>query len=328
MKKTLFLPVLFCLCGEAEAQTRQPVKQAVSALKTDKFPLRKNFELQAEQFAPKHYTPEVRSGNLNSGEISNHYRLKAGVNIPIYKSKNWQVFTSLRYKYELFEFNNFGENSGLPLANSVEDKMEFHLVTTAINVTRFSSLFNKPVIYNASIIADATDKSMGRVKGIVSATMIFKRTENTTITAGLTGFADISSLYPVLPIFSYQQKFKDPRWTIDVTLPQRLFLRRTLFPNSRLSLGSELETEVLYVNLNNPDFIKTYDYRQFELKSGIVYEHNLGKNIVTTFKAGLTHVIASRGTAKNQPAGDYSFKTTQDPTGYFNIGISFSPFEK
>jgi hypothetical protein len=324
--KLIMSTILAIFFGSVNAQTVDTIIKIKKEQLPDKFPIKRNIEVKYEQFGSGNYSPEFDDQNKGEGKFSNHYRFKTAVTVPFYTTKKWLINASANYKYEVFEFGHFQSATGNATLIR-KNQEEYHLFTGGASITRFASLFGKRLIYNAVIIADASDKEFGRIKGMVSATMILSRTQNSSFAIGIMGNIDPSAQIPVLPIVSYQKEFQHSL-SLDLFLPRRAFIRKGVFENGRFSLGCELENELLYVKLNYAGHTITYDYRQMELKSGMMYEHNLGHNIIATAKAGLTSYLTTRGVEKGQPASDYTFDSKPDAVGYFSIGISFSPFEK
>lgn len=320
---TYIILLLIGICSIAKAQSIDTLKKEVRAQIVDKFPSRRNFDLQYEQLGSGNYTPEFRDGNTEPGRITNHYRFNAAVNFLLYKNGPLSVSATGKYKYESFELTDAQNNS-----SSLFTKSDFQLFSGALNVGYLSRLFGKVIIYSGSIIADASDENLGRIKGIGAATMILKSTKYTSIAVGLAGVIDATSPFPVLPIFSYQQKFENSAWSMDLILPQRIMFKRRLSENGRISIGTEFNNEQLYVKLNRYDLRNVYDYRQAELKSGMMYEYRIAKNLIASFKGGISNAVISKVTAKGESTNDYLFKTKQNTTGYINIGISFNPFTK
>lgn len=311
----------------AFAQTVDTITKVKGEPIQEKFPNRRNFDFKYEQFAPTDYAPDFNGEPKGTGRITNHYRFKAAVTVPVYTSDQWLINTSVKYKYEAFEFGDFIPLPGTTSAITQDPQDNYHLFTGSLSVTRFGSLFGKRMAYNGLIFADATDQDFGRVKGNLSATMILKRTRTTSFALGISAMIDRSAPIPFMPIISYQHAFNND-WALDVFLPQRLMIRKGVFKNGRISLGTEMENELLYVRIDPAQTGTLYDYRQMELKSGLTYEHNLGHNIIATFKGGMTNYMNARGVIKGQSSDTYEFRTHPDPTGYFSLGVSFHPFEK
>lgn len=320
---TYMILLLIGMCSIAKAQSIDTLKKEVRAQIVDKFPSRRNFDFQYEQLGSGSYTPEFRDGSTEQGRITNHYRFNAAVNFLLYKNGPLSISATGKYKYESFELTDAQNNNA-----SLFTKSDFQLFTGSLNAGYLSKLFGKVIIYSGSIIADASDESLGRIKGIGAATMILKSTKNTSIAVGVAGVIDATSPFPVLPIFSYLQKFENSEWSMDLILPQRIMFKRRLLQNGRISVGTEFNNEQLYVKLNRYDPGNVYDYRQAELKSGIIYEYRIAKNLIASFKGGISNAVISKVTAKGESTNDYLFKNKQNTTGYINMGISFNPFTK
>lgn len=323
MKFKLTAILFTCFTAQVSAQEADTLRKRVSPVNVDKFPLRRNFDIQFEQFGQNDYNADFLENKKNAGHLKNNYRIKTGVLLPVYKTNKLNLSAALNYKYEVYDFDRFEKTGGFLEAA----KTEYHTFSSAINFTSSTKFFNKRLIYSASIIADGSNKTFGRVKGNLLAIVNLKQTATTNFGVGLTGIIDASAQVPILPVIIYQHKFAKPGWSIDAIVPQRIYLRKEISKSSRLSLGSELQNELLYVNVNNYAMNTTYDYRQFEIKSGLVYEYNLGNNIIATTKAGIRNIVQTRATNKGEAAKDYVYDAKQDATWFFSLGFSYSPFK-
>jgi len=291
---------------------------------TSKFPTTRVFDVQYNQLGPADYTTKAFGNEQEKAKVNNHYRFRVAANIPVYKTNRFFITGSLRYKYEVFEFDNAYD---IPSQTNYDrPTQEFHYFAGTVSATYFSTLFKKPVIYNVSGTVDANQYAFQRVKGLASATFVLKKNDRTTITAGALAMLDPSSILPFVPIFTYEHNFKNSPWTLDFILPQRLLLKRKLLEKGQLSVGTELNSENFYLRLNTGLLNGTYELNQLELRSGLTYEYWLGKNLIGTFKGGITNVITTRITERGEKTSKYILESKQDPQWYFNIGISYNPF--
>ncbi|MFD1605286.1 hypothetical protein ACFSJW_01690 [Flavobacterium artemisiae] len=292
-----------------------------------RFPQRRNFDLQFEQFSAADYKSELLDNDLERETVSSQRRLKFAVNLPIVKDKNWNLYGSGRCKFDSFDIQNVthaGPYQTYPLSSSID----YHYFSTGITAALISKLFQKPVIYTLNAAADGSEKGYERVKGNLSASMILKRSKSTVITAGFVTFLDRSSPFIALPSFSFTHQSENSPWMIDIVLPRQVYLRRTIAGTGRLSLGTELENESLYIDLDYPGFAGPYDLRRTELKTGAVFEYCLAKNTVAAFRAGIADILISKAMRKGESSSDYVLEQKQDISGFINFGISFNPFEK
>ncbi|MGS2763032.1 DUF6268 family outer membrane beta-barrel protein [Sinomicrobium sp. M5D2P9] len=323
MKKILFIALLSSSAIYAQ-ESNDSVKKKVAKEITDKFPGTRFLDIQYEQFTPTDYTSELENRDLEEGTIKSQKRVKVALNFPIVKKKKYVISGSVRYKYDSFEFSDV-ENKLDPENSLFHDGQEnFHYFSTALNFTYFSKLFGKTFIYNGSITADGSDKGYERINAVLIGSLVLKRTEQTTITAGLLVQTKRTSIFPVLPVFSYEHKFQSSPWTLDVVLPKYVYFRRTLFGRDRLSLGLNFDGEDVFAYPNQPRFQDDYAYRRNEIKTGFIYEYKLSNKIFTTFQGGVSTIFS--GQLREINSVDQIITTTQDINGYFNIGISFNPF--
>jgi hypothetical protein len=321
------MTVLFvCMSLPIMAQEKETTMKTFGKAVTDKFPTTRTFDIQYEQLGPSNFSSKLFDTPLERGRIESHSRLKAAFNMPFYKSdsKRFILTSSLRYKYETYDFGTtYSTNSDVPFSRGIQN---FHYLAAAISATYMSTLFHKPIIYNATATVDGNQENIQRVKGFVTANLVLKRTANTTITVGALAMLDPSSIIPVTPLFTYNHKFENSKWDIDFILPQRLLFRRQLLENGRIGLGTELNSENFYLNLNTPALNGIYELNQLELKSGITYEYQLTSRIVGTLKAGINNVLSTRITEKGERTNKYIYDQKEDAQAYFRFGISYNPF--
>ncbi|TPG35367.1 hypothetical protein [Flavobacterium pectinovorum] len=317
--------VVFASMRTIAQEKETPIKTVAKAV-TDKFPTTRILDLQYEQLGPTNFDSKLFGERFERGRIESHNRFKAAINVPFLtsKSRRFVLTSSLRYKYETYEFGDiYNYNSA---TTHTREKEEIHFFAAALSATYVSTLFHKPIIYNATVTADGNQDNFQRVKGFATASIVLKRTANTTFTVGALVMMDPSAIIPITPLLTYNHKFENSKWDIDFILPQRLLFRRELLENGRISLGTELNTESFYLNLNNPKLKGIYELNQLELKSGISYEYRFSPKIIGVVKAGVNNVMSVRVTEKGERTSNYVYDQKEDAQGYFRFGISYNPF--
>jgi hypothetical protein len=180
------------------------------------------------------------------------------------------------------------------------------------------------MVYTSSLQFDGSDKYVERVKGMLTGTMILKANQCTKLAVGLLVNIDPSAQTPVLPTFSYEHKFNNGL-VADIAFPRNIYLRKYVFGNGRVSLGSEIDRTSFYV-YNIDSTSQRYEYRQLDINSGLVYEHLIAKYFVLTAKTGMRLTTTGRLFRKEDSFNSPVFKTSPDPTFYINVGVSFNPF--
>lgn len=308
----------------SQEQDSGPIQEASKQIKAE-FPRTRLFNFEYGQSFSREFDSELFDEDFQEGEIKNQKTFDASINLPFYYTKKLVLTASANYTFNEFEFQDL-ENTSEAIIFEQPGIVGFHNFSGAVSGTYFSQLFGKPVIYNASVIVDGNDQGFERLKGLVGASLIMKRTERTTITLGAIAFIDPTTQIPFFPTFTYKHNFKNSPWEFDFILPQRLLFRRYINSNSRLSLGSTFGGNGFYVNVNAPNYAEVFEYSQLQINSGLIYEYKISDLIIATAKGGLTNFISNRLTEKGEPTGDYIYQNDQNATGYFNIGFSLDPF--
>lgn len=311
----IIVPLAILPLNKIIAQKKDSIPQKVVAFVTDKFPQTRDLNVEFTQLTPYKFSPELYDADLPENKIKNYQQVKANANVYFIKNRKWMLSTSLNYRFTHLESEN-----EMPLFNNEQN---FHYHSEALSVTRFSKLFNKIAIYSATASVDGSEQHFERIRGMLTASLVLKATADTKMTVGLAVIIDPSSQVPAMPIFTYEHRFNNG-WVADVILPKKMVMRKDVFKNGRLSLGTEMDGTNFYLY---PDG-KRYEFRQLEINSGAMYEHKLGNNLIGTLKAGLRATPSSRIFAKEDSFNDYIFDMNAKPSFYFNVGISYNPFGK
>ncbi len=311
----IIVPLAILPLNKIIAQKKDSIPQKVVAFVTDKFPQTRDLNVEFTQLTPYKFSPELYDADLPENKIKNYQQVKAYANVYFIKNRKWMLSTSLNYRFTHLESEN-----EMPLFNNEQN---FHYHSEALSLTRFSKLFNKIAIYSATASVDGSEQHFERIRGMLTASLVLKATADTKMTVGLAVIIDPSSQVPAMPIFTYEHRFSNG-WVADVILPKKVVMRKDIFKNGRLSLGTEMDGTNFYLY---PDG-KRYEFRQLEINSGAMYEHKLGNNLIGTLKAGLRATPSSRIFAKEDSFNDYIFDMNAKPSFYFNVGISYNPFGK
>jgi hypothetical protein len=316
MKHThhLFL-ILFLATGLSGmyAQTNDSLPKKLVQYAAEKFPFTRLVNVEGQYNAPFSYTSKLGDGTtLPDSRINQMYQTRMSANVNFIKNRKWIFSTGLFYNYMYSETNSGGIGGG---------DHNLHYFATGISLTRMSTLFGKMAIYNASVIPTGGNEGFERVTGMVSGTLVLKADATTKMTIGLLGIVDPSSIIPVTLTFSYEKRLKNG-WIVDIIVPQRIFIKKDVFKDGRISLGTELNSTNFYIN-NFSGTGKTYMFNQMETLNGITYEHCFSRHFIATLKTGLKYIPASRTAEINHRFNDYAFSAQPDPNFYLNIGLSY-----
>ncbi|SFN00975.1 hypothetical protein SAMN05421594_0336 [Chryseobacterium oleae] len=316
LRRVLVPLAMFPLKNIAYTQKRDSIPLKVRAYFADKFPQNRDLNIEFTQTAPFQFSSKLDGKDLPDNKVKSFQQLNTSANIYLVKKKTWLLSTSLNYRYTAF-------NTEKPIMAETDRKNDFHYHSEGINFSYFSKLFNKVAIYSATASVDGSNQHFERIRGMVTAAVVLKATPKTKMLIGIAGFIDPSAQVPILPIFTYENRFNNG-WMLDILLPKKILVRKDIFANGRISLGTEMDNTSFYMYKND----RTYEFRQLEINSGAIYEHNLGSNFIGTLKTGIRAVPRARAFDKEESFKDYIFEATYKPSFYFNVGISYNPFGK
>lgn len=301
---------------------RDSLPKKVMARVADRFPSTRMLHLEYSQLAPYRFYPNPSNPVSPKNKVSNQSFVKANVNLSFVRRQKWSLGATLNYRY----ITATAKNDGILLGNGSSDKEEYHYHSTSINALYFSKLFGKMMIYSGSFIVDGSEQHFERLRGRLSGTMLLKANAQTKILVGLTVNIDPSSQVPALPIFSYEHRFANGLMA-DILLPQRIQLKKDLFRNGRLSLGTELGQNSFYL-YNFDSTSRKYEFRQTELNTGFTYEQLIGSYMSTFIKTGMKSSLSARVFKKTESVNDYVLEAKPNTAFFVSVGLSINPFWK
>jgi hypothetical protein len=291
----------------------------VVRLVNDNFAVTRPFNVDFSSTAPYNFQSKRGADLIPNGRVIRFQQTRVSANITFLKRKTWILGTTIGYRLTSSK-TEFDQNG----VENITVATDLHYLFSTLNLTYFSSLFGKRMIYNTSALVDGSEKHLERLKGIITATMVLKANQRTKMTAGILVNIDPSSQSPFIPTFSYEHKFSDG-FIADIVLPRSINLKRFIGNSGRISLGTQLDQTSFYLyNLDGTS--QKYEYRQLDINSGLTYEHALGKYFMITGKSGVKITPTGKIFKKEESFADPVYRTSPDPAFYFNVGISFNPF--
>jgi hypothetical protein len=322
MNKLLLILGAMILSKAGLAQNQDSVTRKVVAYAANKFPETRTFNFEFSGSGPYNFTSTLRGEALPAGRVTNWTQARASANINFIKSKHWILGTTFTYRLTSLTAALNEPVSGL--TSSVNENFQYH--NSALNLAYVSKLFDKTTIYSSSVSIDGSEKQFERVRGQFAATMLLKADARTKMGIGFVVNIDPSAQLPVLPVFTYEHRF-DNGLVADITLPRNIFIRKRVFQNGRITLGTELDRTSFYL-YNRDNSGRTFEFNQVDLNNGLIYEYRLWDYFILTMKGGLKTSLSPRIFDRNQSYNDPIFQAKADPSLYFNVGLSFNPFGK
>lgn len=178
------------------------------------------------------------------------------------------------------------------------------------------------MVYNLNLMLDASDKGYEYMSANLVGLMVLKKNANTTFTLGVVATFDKTSVIPVFPLVSYEHKFRNSQWSFDMFFPKHIYLRRVMFTNGRLSLGTELSKNRFFGHPDIAGLERSYNVVKRELKTGLVYEHYMNRHFIVSFRGGVVNTLEWKITTKTSRKAIINY--SPDMNMYFNIGFSYN----
>lgn len=234
-EKILAIILLFPMLGMAQ-ESRIP-KAVAKEIRTEKFPTTRFLDFEYEVLSSGDFKSKIYKQNYEEETIKSTNRVKIALNYPVYKTQKLVITPVLRYKFESLSFDNVKNESQVYPQIYHGKNVNYHYISTSVNTTYFSKLFNKHTMYNLTIGGDASQKGFEHFTASLLGMMVIKREKHRTMSVGAIIVLDKRALSPVIPLFSYEYKFADSEWSFDTTLPTYVYFRRPLFTDGRISLA-------------------------------------------------------------------------------------------
>ncbi|MEM1336716.1 MAG: hypothetical protein AAF090_06890 [Bacteroidota bacterium] len=288
------------------------------------FPRARLAEFRYGTSLSRQFSSELFKEDISEGTIASQHYFSASVTLPLLQTGVLQVRGTMNYDFNRFEFENIDNDA--PLVFERNGSVNYQYFSASINTLYFSKLFKRQMVYISTIILDADENAIQRLRGIFGFSLNIKKNDRTQISAGAIVFVDPASPIPALPSFNLEHLFQDNKSSVDIVFPRQVLIRRLIGKRSRISLGTVFNPSIFYVGDYNSNLSGTFEFNQLELKSGLIYQHRLSKLVLISASGGLSNIINSRLAEKGEPNSEFIYKTEQNATGYFQITVSLIPF--
>lgn len=314
-KYTSLALTLLVFSTQLFAQKKDSIQKRAVAFVADKFPSTRVLNVEYTGLTPYYFSQKLKNENfdLPEAKVKNFQQIKANANFYFFKKEKWTISTAVNYKFTTANIENINPTSQ-------ETKHNFHYHSEAITASHISKLWNKMAIYSATVSVDGNENSFERFRGLLTGSLMLKANERTKLLLGVAVIVDPSAQIPAFPLISYEHKFRNG-WIADIILPKKVMMKKDVFTNGRFSLGTEMDVTSFYFDRSN----KTYEFRQTEINSGVMYEHRIGA-FIGSVRTGLRSIPVARIFEKGESFNDYLYESKPKSSFYFNFGISYNPF--
>ena len=227
--KTVFLLVGCCLLTlKGFAQQQAPASDSIQIspevyfkLLAEKFSQTRKLDVSYSTLGSTNFKTYLKESYLGENQIDYTDEVRVNLNLNLVQKQRWKLTYSGYYNYQGYHYD---------AENDFDLDPELHYLSSTLSFTYFSMLFKKPIVYNASLITDASGETFGRVKGLIAVSYILKADKKSMMGLGVIASIDPTNVFPVIPVFSYTKPVLNDRWRIDLVLPiKAMFFLRRLF---------------------------------------------------------------------------------------------------
>jgi len=313
--------IFLLLSNFGYSQTIDSIPKRAAHQIIERFPSARTAGVQFEAFDNSDFRTEEFAEDIE-GKIYDVKRVKAAANLPV---------LAIKKKFIVTLSGTYSQTKGLvdvgDSKSSISTKdLDLKYWSGSVSTTYITSLFNKPTIFTGSAIGDGDQFDMHRTRGILTSTVLLKRSATENFSIGLIGIIDKSSRVPVIPMVAYERHITGSPWTIALFFPQKIMLERRVSENSLLFVGSEIFVDRNYLALQTDKLNGVYEFSEATIRSGLTYEHRFFSHVYLLFRGGISNPINTRLVEKNSKSSDYILTTKRDGSLYFNVGLSYNLF--
>jgi hypothetical protein len=323
----LSLFTLFAFCFPAAAQqieddSLRQRRDQMAQWAALRYPMVRLAMVEVETAGSAHYTSQLYGKDFLTGSMRPKSSVRALFNIPVLTSGRQELSVPAAYNSQEMALKNTVNQT--PQAQVNDGTYTIRSLSLGLNYKRTDTLFHKPVIWGGTLLTNISmQSSYVRATGVVYGAIPLKTTRTTRIFAGLAIVIDPSNIIPVIPTFSYWHKFGSSPWEINIDLPTRALVRRTVFSKGLLSFGTELTSRTLLRKIDQLPFQGGFAFKDLSLKNGVTLEYPVARKVLIGCSGGLLYTAQYRMVDPGKRINDYVVGVKRDPAPYFNINISF-----
>lgn len=267
----------------------------------NKFPSTRLFNASYQLNTPSDYKSKLYGEPYEKG-TGRFNNLALAANVPFYnKGKKLILMGVGRYNQDLMCLKDIKFETEPVAGVKKTDQLRYYSI--GVNATYLLYYKEKLVILNATVLGEGGTGGFQAVKAYLYGSYALKKTKQFNMTIGLVGIIDNKVSVPVLPTFSMTYELSNG-WSLDLFLPKSVFIRK-VFLNNRISLGCDLDSQTYYFrHRNDANSQKTYVYKENQIKSGALFEHQISERFIISASAGLQNTFGGKLIPKNKSSKD------------------------
>ncbi|AYB32676.1 hypothetical protein D4L85_19770 [Chryseolinea soli] len=309
------------------AQEKQQVKDSLLnlAARINKvYPTVRPYSIQIDRVSDRVYNANFLKQKIEKGEIAETFRARSFVTFPSFKKRKFVLYGTFTHVYQKESLRNTESLS--PTYPQFRDRrdVETHDLTLSINTVYKDSLFGKTAVFTSALMLNSRNfKSVEKLRGLFTATLVLKANQRTIITAGLIALIDPTANLPFTPLFTYWHRLPK-QWQLDFVLPSRLYLRHPLHAGW-FSVGTELSTVHGFKTPDQSILKGDYEISNILLQSGVNLEYPVRDGLLLGFRTGVECMLAYRMVKLNGKSSDYVSNAKADPTAFASLSLAYVP---
>lgn len=321
---SLFILAVFYLPAAAQQpkdDSLRTMRDRMAQWAALRYPALRMVMVEVESAGSVDYTSKLYGEDFLKGRIRPKSTVRAMFNVPVYTSGTRELSVLGAYNSQEMVLRNTVDQISRPRVG--DGTYTIQSLVAGVNYKRTDTLFHKPVLWGGTLFTNfSLQSSFVRATGVVYCAIPLKTTRTTRIFAGLAIPIDPSNLIPVVPTFSYWHKFGASPWEINVDLPSRVLLRRTVFSKGLLSFGTELIQRTLLRKTDQLPLQGGFAFKDLSLRNGLTLEYPVLRKVLIGCSGGLLYTAQYRMVDPGKRLNDYVVGVRRDPGPYMNISIS------
>lgn len=253
---------------------------------------------------------------LHSGTASDAYVTNVRLSVPVMKIHSGTLSLSGHYNYMHQEFK-----PQMPAASAgyVHFDDKHHTWGAAAMYNFRSTLWGKMLMGHAVINAECSRYGFERISGFAAATMLIKRTEYSSFSAGAVLLLNSASRWPLFPFVTYWRKFND-KWQLSLVMPQ-CHVQYNISQKDKLMLGTTIGGEHYYIRPKHAELPSTCMYSRSYVRPELVYEHSFTPLMRCSVRCGSIFYINGR---LNSDSGNRKYvEIEHDASAFVQVAFSY-----
>lgn len=298
------------------------VKKMLEREIKDQFPRTRFLDVHLRRFTPSNFETKGFREGKTKGKSHNGHNIEASLNLPVVNKTKFKLLVIGRYDFDNLDIKEHRyKASGVPV-EPARAKYKSHLYSTGLQGFYLFSIKDKAAVASINLVGEGSAKGYERVVGYLYGSLILSQDRNSSMSVGFIGLLDNKTSIPVLPSFSYSKRLQNG-WTFELFLPKHIYVRRAVLKNSRITMGSEVGSNNVYLEAADG---KMYMHKINHFKAMLFYEHQFSEKFIYSTGIELLNSFGGKVIPSDKSHNKYVLKTSKNMNFNIQASISYSFF--